>query len=194
MEETKVICLEQKILSRGRRLVTMTSFVFHRATLEKLRAKARENARKWNESPRHSQRFPFSSFPLLVYSGPVKFSGYLVNTASSFFVFFRELGIVHRDHNRRGSGENRPSSLLLNEKKNLYLCFKQHSSLSIRIRDVVNIQKVVIFWIILECFFSKDLPRHRYWRKLLLDSNIGRQNIKIKFKFLSRPEHSSIID
>lgn len=98
------------------------------------RKTASESSRKRTKMKRISAPFAalpsFSSFPLPVYSGPVKFSGYLVNTASSFFVFFRELGIVHRDHNRRGSGENRPSSLLLNEKKNLYLCFKQHSSLS----------------------------------------------------------------
>lgn len=141
------------------------------------RKTASESSRKRTKMKRISAPFAalpsFSSFPLPVYSGPVKFSGYLVNTASSFFVFFRELGIVHRDHNRRGSGENRPSSLLLNEKKNLYLCFKQHSSLSIRIRDVVNIQKVVIFLIILECFFSKDLviitEGNSFWTPISLD-------------------------
>lgn len=144
MEETKVICLEHSIS----RQATRHDDEF-RVSSRHSRKTASESSRKRTKMKRISAPFAalpsFFSFPLPVYSGPVKFSGYLVNTASSFFVFFRELGIVHRDHNRRGSGENRPSSLLLNEKKNLYLCFKQHSSLSIRIRDVVNIQKVVIF-------------------------------------------------
>lgn len=92
----------------------VSCFIAPNSPCEKLRAKTRENATHRNETNLRAIRTA---------SPPPVPSLFWTREILRIFRKYRLLvlrvlsAIVHRDHNRRGSDENRPSSLLLNERE-----------------------------------------------------------------------------
>lgn len=175
----------------------VSCFIAPNSPCEKLRAKTRENATHRNETNLRAIRTA---------SPPPVPSLFWTREILRIFRKYRLLvlrvlsAIVHRDHNRRGSDENRPSSLLLNEReKEKLVSLFQATFLffpPIFFANVTNIQKVVEYFelnprVIFIRWDSSVYTRCSSLLNSMLKANLWYFEIIFEWFFSKSPLHGS---